>query len=245
MERKKYLILTILLLFVFLSIYASNKTEIYKAYISNDMNLWKKTIDEMDQHKSKSNDFRLELLNYQYGYIAWCIGNKKSEIAETYIELGEKNIQLLEKTGSYASTINAYKSAFYGYRIGLNLLKAPFIGPKSVECAKLSIKQDPNNPYGYIQYANSQFYMPAVFGGSKKIALDFYTKAKKLLERNHQMVIEDWNYLSLLSMIAKTHTELKDFNQAKLYYEKILKIEPDFLWVKNELYPELLKKQNL
>jgi tetratricopeptide (TPR) repeat protein len=241
MERKKYLTLTILLLFGFLSIYASNKTEIYKAYISNDMNLWKKTIDEMNQQKSKSNDFRLELLNYQYGYIAWCIGNKKNEIAETYIELGEKNIQVLEKIGSYGSAVNSYRSAFYGYKIGLNKLKAPFIGPKSVECAKMAMKQDADNPYGYIQYANSQFYMPAVFGGNKKIALDYYTKAKNLMEINHQKIIQDWNYLSLLSMIAKTYTELKDFKQAKTYYEKILKIEPDFLWVKNELYPDLLK----
>lgn len=242
MERKKYLTLTILLLFGFLSIYASNKTEIYKAYISNDMNLWKKTIDEMNQQKTKSNDFRLELLNYQYGYIAWCIGNKKNEIAETYIALGEKNIQVLEKTNDYASLVSSYNSAFYGYKIGLNKLKAPFIGPKSVDCAKLALKQDSSNPYGYIQYANSQFYMPAVFGGSKKLALDYYLKAKNLMERNPKETIEDWNYLSLLSMIAKTYTELKDFKQAKTYYEKILKIEPDFLWVKNELYPDLLKK---
>lgn len=244
MERKIYLTLAILLLYGFLSSYASNKAEIYKAYISNNMSHWKKTIDEMNQQNPKSNDQRIELLNYQYGYIAWCIGNKKYKMAETYIELGEKSIQILEKKGSYASTINAYKSAFYGYRIGLNLLKAPFIGPKSVECAKLSIRQDPNNPYGYIQYANSQFYMPSVFGGSKKIALDYYTKAENLMERNRQKVIGDWNYLSLLSMIAKTYTELKDINQAKLYYEKILKIEPDYLWVKNELYPELLKEFN-
>lgn len=242
MERKNYLILNVWFLFGFLSIYASNKTEIYKAYISNDMNLWKKTIDEMNPQKSKSNDFRLELLNYQYGYIAWCIGNKKSETAESYIELGEKNIQVLEKTNGYASLVSSYKSAFYGYKIGLNKLKAPFIGPKSVECAKLAMKQDTSNPYAYIQYANSQFYMPAVFGGSKKLALDYYLKAKSLMEQNPKETIEDWNYLSLLSMIAKTYTELKDFNQAKSYYEKILKIEPDFLWVKNELYPDLLKK---
>jgi len=242
MERKKYLTLIILLLFCFLSIHASNKTEIYKAYISNDMNRWKKTIDEMNREQSKSNDFRLELLNYQYGYIAWCIGNKKSETAESYIELGEKNIQVLEKTNGYASLVSSYKSAFYGYKIGLNKLKAPFIGPKSVECAKMAMKQDADNPCGYIQYANSQFYMPAVFGGSKKLALDYYLKAKNLIEQNHKETIEDWNYLSLLSMIAKTYTDLKDLKQAKAYYEKILKIEPNFLWVKNELYPDLLKK---
>lgn len=241
MERKKYLTLTFLLLFGVLSLNASNKTEIYKAYINNDMHLWKKTIDIMNLQKTKSNEFRLELLNYQYGYIAWCIGNKKTELAENYIDLGEKNIQILEKTKHYNSLVNAYKSAFYGYKIGLNILKAPFIGPKSVDCAQLAMKQDSNNPYGYIQYANSQFYMPAVFGGSKKLALDYYLKAKKLMERNPNETIADWNYLSLLSMIAKTYTELNDFKQAKAYYENILKIEPNFLWVKNELYPELLK----
>ncbi len=242
MERKKYLTLAGLLLFGFLSIYASDKTEIYKAYINNDMNRWKQTIDHMNLQKTKSNDFRLELLNYQYGYIGWCIGKKKYKMAESYIELGEKNIQVLEKMNSYASLVNSYKSAFYGYRIGINILKAPFIGPKSVDCAKLAMKQDTNNPYGYIQYANSQFYMPAAFGGSKKLALDYYLKAKNLLERNPKEAIEDWNYLSLLSMIARAYTELNDFKQAKTCYEKILKIEPDFLWVKNELYPELLKK---
>jgi tetratricopeptide (TPR) repeat protein len=155
--------------------------------------------------------------------------------------LGEKNIQVLEKMNSYASLVNSYKSAFYGYKIGLTILKAPFIGTKSVDCAKLAMKQDTSNPYGYIQYANSQFYMPAVFGGSKKLALDYYLKAKNLMERNPKEAIEDWNYLSLLSMIAKTYTKLNDFKQAKTCYEEILKIEPYFLWVKNELYPELLK----
>ena len=242
MERKKYLTLIIVLLVGSMSIYASNKSEIYKAYISSDMNRWKKTIDEMNRQQSKNNDFRLELLNYQYGYIAWCIGNKKYGVAESYIELGEKNIQVLEKTSAYISQINAYKSAFYGYRIGLNKLKAPFIGPKSVECAKLAIKQDVNNPYGYIQYANSQFYMPPVFGGSKKMALVYYTKAKNLMERNQHKNTEDWNYLSLLTMIVKSYSELKDWNNAKSQCEKILKLEPDYLWVKKELYPEILKK---
>ena len=241
MERKKYLRLIIFIIFCNINIYASNKTEIYKAYISNDMNLWKKTIDQMNQQKIKSNEFRLELLNYQYGFIAWCIGNKKKETAEAYIELGDANLQVLEKSNAYASYVNAYKAAFYGYKIGLNTLKAPFIGPKSIDCAKLAMTQDNNNPYGYIQYANAQFYMPAVFGGSKKLALEYYLKARNLMERNPKETNENWNYLSLLTMIAKSYTELEDFKQAKTYYEKILKIEPNFLWVKNKLYPELLK----
>ena len=242
MERQKYIIGLVLLLSSSISLNASNKSEIYKAYINNNMKLWEKTIEQMNQQKSKSEDFRIELLNYQYGYIAWCIGNKKGTTAQRYIEQGETNMLVIEKTGANASIVNSYKSAFYGYRIGLNPLKAPFIGPKSVACAKLAMKQDSTNPYGYIQYANSQFYMPAIFGGSKKIALAYYKKAESLMWKNQEQIKEDWNYVSLLSMIAKTYTELNDYKNAKAYYEKILKIEPNFLWVKNELDPDLLKK---
>jgi hypothetical protein len=43
-------------------------------------------------------------------------------------------------------------------------------------------------------------------------------------------------------MIATTYEELKLYPSAKHYLEKILKIEPDYKWVKDELYPKLLKK---
>jgi len=221
---------------------ADYKSDIYQAYISNNMGKWKNVIDEMDKKSNKSNEFLMELLNYQYGYIAWCIGNKKDKLAQQYIDLGDKNIQILEKANYKISLVNSYKSAFYGYKLGLNKLQAPFIGPKSVECSKLAMQQDDKNPYGYIQYGNSQYYMPAFFGGSKKVAVEYYEKAKKLMELDENQIKQDWNYISLLTIIAQAYTELKFYKTAQTYYEKILRIEPGYLWVKNELYPELLKK---
>ena len=53
----------------------------------------------------------------------------------------------------------------------------------------------------------------------------------------------DWNYLSLLTQIAKAYEELKDYKNAETYYRKILSLAPDFAWVKNELYPAFLKKR--
>ena len=203
---------------------------------------WKNVIDIMNIEKNKSNDFLFELINYQYGYVAWCIGNDKDEFAEFYLNLAERNLSILEKRAYKLYLINSYKSAFYGYRIGLNILKAPFIGPKSIDCAKLAIKLNKDDPYGYIQYGNSQYYMPAAFGGSKTVALDYYKKAETLMEFNTGEIKDDWNYISLLTIIAKAYTDLQNYKTAKMYYEKILKIEPNFLWVKNELYPELLKK---
>jgi tetratricopeptide (TPR) repeat protein len=242
MERKIVLIVFLLLIFGVLSASASEKSEVYKAYIQNDMEQWQRVVDDMDRQKTPTNEFRCELLNYQYGYIAWCIGNKKYDMAKRYLESAEKNLFCLERAGGCTSLVNSYRAAFYGYRIGLNFFKAPFIGPKSIECARLAMKQDADNPYGFIQYANIQYYMPAVFGGSKSMALSYYKEAEVLMEKNPDQIREDWNYLSLLSTIAEALTELNQYQKAKAYYERILKIEPDFSWVRDELYPGLLKK---
>jgi tetratricopeptide (TPR) repeat protein len=242
MERSGYKIIPILLLCFSLNAGANYKTEIYSAYVNNNMAKWKGIIDTMEAEKNRNNDFLAELVNYQYGYIAWCIGNKKNDEAKKYLDLAEKNISIMEEDIKNLSLVNSYKSAFYGYKIGLNLLLAPFLGNKSVDCAKLAIDLDKENPLGYVQYANIQYYMPALFGGSKKEAIGYYLKAEKLMEKNMNEMTENWNYLNLLVIIAQTYSYLDEFQSSISYYEKILIIEPVFGYVKNELYPEVLKK---
>jgi len=242
LERTRYKILVIFLIFLCASARASYKSEIYAAYVYNNMANWKRIIDKMDGLKNKSPNLIFELVNYQYGYIAWCIGNQKKDEAKRYLELAESNISLLEKARANQSLVNSYKSAFYGYRIGLNKLLAPYLGGRSLECANLAIEQDKENPFGYIQYGNIQFYMPPVFGGSKREALDYYIKAQKIMEKNAADIIENWNYLSLLIVIAQSNYYLKDYKTSVYYLEKILKIEPDFGYVKTELYPQVQTK---
>jgi tetratricopeptide (TPR) repeat protein len=242
MERAKY---KIIILFLFLSIaplHGSYRSDVYEAYIHNNIPLWKGVLDKMNKVNKKDTPFLLELINYQYGYIAWCIGNNKYDEAKIYLDLAEKNVTLLPDNNHYQSIANSYRSAFYGYRIGLNRILAAFIGGKSSDCAKLAIKLDADNPFGYIQYANIEFYMPSVFGGSKAEALKYYLRAKELMEKNKADLFENWNYLQLLTVIAQTYSYINDFKSSKLYLEKILTIEPGYTWVKNELYPDIIKK---
>ncbi|MBN2610464.1 MAG: hypothetical protein JXB00_02815 [Bacteroidales bacterium] len=241
MERKKYII-TIILLGAFSALYASHQSDIYSAYIDGDMVKWKKTIDAMHLKKEKSSAFILELLNYEYGFIGWCMGNDKYSLAKEYLRRGETNIEILEQRKYQPSILNAYKSAFYGFKIGLSKIQAPFLGPKSLSHARHAIEIDPKNPFGYVQYANAMFYMPETFGGSKTIALENYKKAQKLYEAVREANKYDWNYLALLITIANACKEMNRKTEAKTYYELILKTEPKFQWVKNELYPELLKQ---
>lgn len=231
----------IVLLFGFNLAVAQNdfNEKIYKSFITSDMTKWKYIIDEMNRKPAASNSFLLELVNFQYGYIAYHIGIKNYSEARHYLELAEKNLAKLESNGYNPSAVNSYKSAFNGFKIGLNVLKAPFLGPKSIEYAEMAVKFNKNCHLGYIQKGNIQFYMPSAFGGSKQEALEYYKKAQKLMEQTPGQSTKNWNYLNLLIVIAQAHSKLNDYNSTAQYYEKILAVEPDFEWVKKEY--ELLK----
>jgi tetratricopeptide (TPR) repeat protein len=243
MERKRNkLIPALLLLLLSARIYADNRSEIYSAYISNRMDDWKNVIDRMEAGGTKNNEFLLELINYQYGYIGYCLGVGRHKEARHYLSLAENNVSILEKGGYKIPVLYAYRSAFYGYRISFNKLSAPVNGAKSLSSAKKSIELDSENYFGYVQIGNAYFYMPQAFGGSKKIAFENYNNARKLMEKDRSLTRGNWNYLSLLVTIAQSHTYLKEYEKAKAEYENIMKLEPGFGYVKDELYPDLLEK---
>lgn len=218
------------------------RNEVYSAYINNKMDLWRNVIDRMEAVPGKTDESLLELVNYQYGYIGYCIGFSKKEEARNYLNAALKNVEMLEKKKYSLSEVFSFKAAFYGFRTGLHPVSAMINGIKSVEYAKNAIELDSENWFAYLQYGNTQFYMPSAFGGSKKKALEYYLKAKSLIEKKPKDIDGNWNYLALLVVIGQTHTYLKDYQAAKSVYDNILKIEPGFLYVKNDLYPKLLEK---
>lgn len=223
-----------------LSSYAGNEEKIiYNAYINDNMSIWKKTIDKMNSETNKTITREFELLNYEYGYIAWCLGKKKIDEANLYFKRGKERITKLEKFNKNPDLIYAYQSAFYGYQIGMNKIKAPFLGPKSMEAAKKSVALNTSNYFGYMQLGNIEYYMPSVFGGSKEKALDYYINAKKIMDKRNNKT--DWNYLNLIAIIGITYQELGDWNNADIYYKLALKLEPGFKWVSKDLYPKFIK----
>lgn len=244
MERKKNWLTAALLLLTFTQVRADFRSEIYSAYIGNRMELWKSVIDRMNSMPDKTDEFLLELINYQYGYIGYCIGFDKKDEARVYLNIAQRNLDVLEKKKYNPAVVNAYRSAFFGFRIGLNPVTAPVNGLKSIDFAKTAIKLDPDYYLGHVQQGNIQFYMPSTFGGSKKEALQHYLRAKELLENKPGGVNGDWNYLSLMVVIGQAHTYLKDYKSAQKVYDFILLTEPGFTYVRDDLYPKLLKLMN-
>ena len=66
MERKKHIATVILLLISGLTtLTGSDRSEIYQAYITNRMELWKNLIDRMEAEKPQKSQELLEMVNYQ------------------------------------------------------------------------------------------------------------------------------------------------------------------------------------
>lgn len=243
MKKQKWMLISFLLFCSIMFAQANYRADIYKAYISKDMGKWKLLIDQMGKETGKTNAFVLEWINYQYGYIGWCLGTDRNQEAVKYLKSAESNVEYLIARSYKPSHINAYKAAFYGFRISLSKIKAPIFGPKSLSCCELAMKQDKTNPLGFLQYGNALYYMPKLFGGSKTEAMAYYLKAEKLMEAQPDNIQGDWNYLNLLALIGMGYQETGHMDLAGKYFAKALQVEPQFTWIKKELIPALKKHE--
>lgn len=225
-----------------LVVHGNNKSTIYNCYINSQMPVWKSCIDRLDSQVVHDKGLLPELINYQYGYIGWCLENNQKEQAITYLKRAGENVENLDEMQMDPALVNAYKAAFLGFHIAINKFSAPLLGPKSAEFARQAVLLNPTEPFGYIQSGNVQLHTPALLGGSKKEALAQFLKAKSLMEKKPDEVQGDWNYLYLLTQIAKTYESLREVAKAKLMYEEILRIEPGFKLIRDDLYPKLINK---
>ena len=241
MEKSKYILGALVAMMPSLA-FSQNNAEIYQAYIEGDMSQWKRSIDTF---VAKSDAEVMELINYEYGYIGWALSQKKKREAKEYLKRAESNLEKVEKSAYEMSTVYAYKAAFVGFKIGLSPYKAPFIGQKSVSSAQKSLELDSANYISHIQLGNIAFYTPKLFGGSKPKAIEHYLRALEILESDKALLVNNWNYLNLLAIIIDAYYQMEEYAEAKKFCIKTLDIEPDFNWVKDELYPKIIKKLSL
>jgi tetratricopeptide (TPR) repeat protein len=246
-NSKSYIKISLICNFIFiLSInlfsQESYKNTIYVAFIHRDMNNWENVIHTIELAKNTiSVEQKLELINYYYGYTGYLIGKKEVEKAERLIEKGEKLINQVLHDFPKNATALSFKGSFLGFEVATNKYKAIFIGLESKNYVNKALALDPNNIQAIIDKGNILYYAPKLLGGDKKEALVYFLKGARILEKNNE-TDQNWVYLNLLSIIASAYEKTDKLLEAKLVYEKILSIEPNIGWIKNDLYPNLLAK---
>lgn len=240
---------TLLLVFLLVSVadYASAASlleydnRIYKAYISDNMSLWQRTMQQMekDPQRNNSDKFLLHLTIAQYGYTGYLIGIEKNEEAEKLLKKTLSNTNKLKET-RYKAEAYALLAGLNGYEIGLNKHKAPFLGKKSERYTDKSLEITKSNPMAWTEKGNIYYHMPGFFGGSYEKAIKYYSNAVKTFDKTPYL--PKWLKLNALVWLGKTYEADGQLKKASSTYKQALRIEPNFSWVKNELYPQLLEK---
>jgi tetratricopeptide (TPR) repeat protein len=244
--KTRYLLIVFSVLLHITSIRAQTpySGEIYQAYVKGDMEKWESLIQIMNNEKRESMrvDFLYELGLLKYGYIAYCIDHDMTDEAKEQIETVLEDIEdMLEIDPDFAKGY-ALWGAIYGFRIQLNPFRAVYLGPRSMDRIEKSIELDPETAAGWLEIANSEFYRPAIFGGDKEKSIETYKKAIHFFEKDSTSLKNNWHYLNALVALANAYEETGQLNKAVLQYEKILTIAPDFVWVRDELYPRAIKE---
>ena len=224
----------------------SYRERIYDAYLEGRMDRWKTVMDEMERRLGRSNDLSLmyELTEAQYGYIAWCLSMKRKKEAETLLEQAEAQVETLLRKRGDDPRVYSLQGAFFGFRVQLQPVRAPFFGKKSEEANQKALETGPEEPQAWMERGNIAYYKPAIFGGSKDEAVPYYEKAIRLFETDASRTAQNWIYLNCLAGLAVAYEETGSPDKAGALYRKILALEPAFKWVRDELYPQYRQKQS-
>ena len=243
MERKTCIATILLLIIMSFTIQANfnRQKDIYDAFVKGDMNKWMSIIIEMEKTPGiRTKEQKLELTEYYYGLAAYQISKKNYKSAKITINKAELLLDLLLKSDPKNATILAYKGSFTAYKISLDKIKVVVLGKESLKYLDEAYKYDPNNIQALTDKGHALFNAPKLFGGDKNEAIRFFLKSIALIEKNN-MTNQNWIYLNNIVQAAKAYTETGQREKARQLYLKVLQKEPNFGWVKNELYPELIK----
>lgn len=243
---RKILLIQFFLFTAFVMMHGQN-SEFYSAYISGEMDHWKRTMDAMEERYNSGRSYELlyDLTIAQYGYIAYCMSTKEKKKAKEYVRKAEKNADNMLSHNNDWARVHAVKGAIYGFKVGQAPYKAPILGIRAIKEIAIAFELDPGDPHIWMEKGNIDFYKPAIFGGDKRDAIKYYLKAIELYEMDSIKLENNWLYLNTLSGLASTYIKTKQIRKANSTYQKILSIEPDFEWIRDDVYPEFKRKYGI
>jgi tetratricopeptide (TPR) repeat protein len=221
----------------------SNRT-IYKGYISGDMDIWLKAMDEVKEEYNSTSDpcHLLTFVEARYGYIGYLFSMGKKSEAKLLVDIFEGDIEALSAFHQFDAETEAFRVALLGFRMELNPTKAVIIGPKAMKQLGKAMELGPSRPCVWIEKANSEAQMPVFAGGSKAKAVESFREALRLYEADPHLSPSNWKYLNTIVLLAQTLEKMEDYRGAAVEYRKALEREPSFMRVKDELLPAVEKR---
>lgn len=215
----------------------------YKAYLSNENSLatWKQAVNvnQVAFDKDPKNDsLRYNLALAQFGLMNATLRTKDEDTFDEYYDKALKHIETLIDKNKKWSEPPALLSALYGIKMGYSPMQGMFLGSKSNSLVSKAKQLNPNSPFAWKVYANSKYFTPETFGGDLDEAITAYKKSIQLYEATPTQLKNNWFYLDALAFLGQAYVKKNNKEEAIATYEKALKAEPNFGWVKNALLPK-------
>lgn len=242
----KILIAFLLLVVLPQTIKASKYNDMfYPLYINGEMSEWVKVLDSAKtEYKIKPESILLEdIIRAQYGLCAFYLGNNEDEKALNEIESATNYLNKLEQYYPNEGWVYALKASFQSFKLIISPLRFFFKGPQILSAINKSHELSPNHIDVMFLKANQTFYMPSIIGGDQQKGLEYFRTLELKLVAQPIKHDNDWFSLLYLTSNAIACNATHNYNEAIRIYTLILDIEPNYLWVKNELLPQSIKKQ--
>ncbi len=215
----------------------------YKSFISGSRHAWLNEIKIHESQKLSNINLKFERIELYYVYTGFLLADKNYSEASKYIHKADVLINDILKCEPENASALAFKGSFTGFKIPMNRLKILQLGNESFRTLHLAYDYNPDNLQVLTDLGSALFFTPRIFGGDKMLAIQYFEKAIKIIESSHNTSY-NWKYMNVLTLLANSYEKTDQIKKADLTYRKILKIEPNYLRVKDLLYPAFLKSKS-
>ncbi len=178
------------------------------------------------------------LIDYYHGYIDYNLGvvvyRMDKEKASAYLDDAVDHLEeAVEKDGDFAEA-RALLASCYGMKISYSPFKGMWLGPKAAVEKNKARSLSSTNPRVAMLGAIGTYNMPSMFGGGKDKGLEELKNAAVLFDTwtAPDPLQPDWGNEQVYAWIGLAHLERNETLLARKAFEKALKINPNYGWVK-------------
>ncbi len=245
MYLKNFLLLSLLIAFLNLNagVQCINYRSLVKTYADGTWDSWGVEIAKAERMHLADTESRFMLINLYFGYVGHFIDGEKFDLAFEFIHKAEKLLREILVAEPSNITAISYKGAFLAFRVATNRIKYLTKALEGLSLIYKAYDMDKHNLIAIINKSSALYFLPPVFGGNKSESIRLLNTARTLMEKSGQTV-DNWMYFYTLIFIGRGYEKIGKIAEAKSVFEKVLSLEPEFKWVKYDLYPAVINSIN-
>ncbi len=231
-------LITLLTLPTFAQVSSEVQALFYRGYLTASKAPWEQAIQKIEQDASLNNIDKLTVLTEaQTGLLVYALANQDEATYEKVADLLKENLETLLKQNETDARSLAKMARLNGATMAFDHWKAMYLGPQSEKLVGRALQAEPESPEAWMQRGGSLLFTPEMFGGDVDEAVVAFEKAVQYYEAqpNHA---SDWQYLDALAWLGQSYQKADRSAEAVAIFQKALKVEPDFGWVKYTLMPQ-------